>query len=210
MGGSVVGVAGDVGIGGDVSIGGTQTGEAGAPVTGMTCMSPADCDVSSLCKTATCSDGLCAEHDAPDGPIQQQVPGDCKQAACEGGKEVLLVDTNDKDDHAECTTDSCDVNGKPTHTPRTGATCGNGGLCGPDGKCGTCNDQACPVPGTCQVSYCAEGQCKTTWAPAATLCPGTPTDYGQCDGQGNCVDCVNSGGCDEASTCGSDNQCIPA
>jgi hypothetical protein len=116
------------------------------------------CDTSSLCKKATCNDNVCGEENAPDGPIELQAPGDCKQAACQGGKEMLLVDAQDNDDQVECTADSCDMNGKPVHTIRTGGACGNGD---------------------------------------------------QCNAQAECVDCVDNGGCDEASVCGPENECIP-
>jgi hypothetical protein len=63
----------------------------------------------------------------------------------------------------------------------------------------------------CTADSCdASGKVTHNSSEAGTLCPGTPTDYGQCDGQGHCVDCVNSGGCEESSDCGPNNTCHPS
>lgn len=213
VGGSVIGVGGDVSIGGVVGVSGTgMTGEAGAPV-GMSCTDPSMCPTSSKCVEATCNSGECGEKDLSDGAINLQVPGDCKQLRCDGGKEVLAADPTDQDDKNECTKDSCGPNGTPIHLAQTGQGCTNNGICSPAGKCEVCA-QGCPVsPDPCQVSYCASGTCKTGPAPVDKLCPkvaGPNDQYGQCDGQGHCVDCTNSGACDEASTCGPNNACVPA
>jgi hypothetical protein len=209
--GGVVGVGGNVAIAGAVGVSGSMTGEAGAPV--ESCNEPSMCPTSSLCVEATCSSGECGEKSLPDGPFAQQAPGDCQQARCEGGKEVFVADLTDKDDRNPCTKDECGAGGTALHVAQTGQACGNGGLCSPEGKCETCPN-VCPVPlDSCQVAYCGAGMCQVGPAPIDKLCPlmssGTDT-YGQCDGQGHCVDCTNSGGCDEASTCSAERQCVPA
>jgi hypothetical protein len=192
-------VGGDLSIGGVVGVSGSTT-DAGSPSTSTSCSDPSDCEVSSRCVEATCSSGECGEKPLPDGPFNLQVPGDCKQARCEGGHEVLEVDANDSDDKAECTVDSCDQNGVAKHTPMVGAACGNGGLCGPDGKCSNCNVQLCPAD-ACHVNYCSGNECKLAPKPAGSLCPNTANDYNQCDGQGACVDCVDNGGCNQEQVC---------
>jgi hypothetical protein len=203
-GGALVsgGIGGLVGVSGSVS-------EAGAPTTVTTCMAPSDCAVSSRCVEATCQDGECGQKNLSDGPFKLQVPGDCKQARCESGREVVVVDSNDVDDNNECTKDACGANGTASHVPEVGASCSNGGLCSADGKCLTCDHNLCPVADACHVPVCSADGCKLAPKPVGTLCPGTPTDYGQCDEQGMCVDCTDNGGCDEASVC-SNYKCIPA
>ncbi len=133
--GGVIGVGGDVSIGGVIGVSGTgMTGEAGAPV-GMSCSDPSMCEVSSACVEATCNSGDCGEKNLPDGPFSVQVPGDCKQARCEGGKEVLVADPNDKDDKNVCTKDSCGADGTALHVVQTGQQCANGGTCSATGTC---------------------------------------------------------------------------
>jgi len=210
MGGAVIGIGGDVSIGGSViGVSGSMTGEAGAPMMGQSCNDPSECDVSSACVEATCNSNQCGEKNLPDGPFKLQVPGDCKQAMCKGGKETLEVDVNDKDDKVECTTDSCGPDGQPMHTPRVGAACGNGGLCGPNGGCANCGP--CEVADACHVNYCAATVCKQAPKPVGTLCPG-PNGAGsdQCNAQGTCVDCTDNGGCTEVQVCNVDQHtCVP-
>jgi hypothetical protein len=205
LGGSAVGVGGLVSVGGVVGISGSMTSEAGAPNPGATCSDPSECDASSRCVEATCDDGVCGEKNLPDGPFSLQVPGDCKQARCESGKEVLVVEPNDSDDKVECTTDSCDQNGVAKHTPKVGAACENGGLCGPDGKCAVCEHTMCAAD-ACHVTYCAGDQCQLAPKPVGTICPNNANDSNQCNAQGACVDCVDNGGCNEAQVCNVDQQ----
>jgi hypothetical protein len=206
--GGVVGVGGDVGIAGVVGVSGSMTGGAGAPP----CGDPSMCPTSSACVEATCNSGECGEEALPDGPFELQMPGDCKQARCEGGKEVFVADPTDKDDQNPCTKDACGANGTAMHVAQTGQACGAGGLCSPEGKCEVCPN-ACLAPAdACQVAYCEAGTCQVGPAPIDKLCPlvSSPNDtYGQCDGQGHCVDCTNTGACDEASVCSADHQCVP-
>jgi hypothetical protein len=208
--GGVVGVGGDVSVAGVVGVSGSMTGEAGAPV--VSCNDPSMCPTSSQCVEATCNSGECGEKNLSDGPFELQVPGDCQQARCQGGKEVLVVDPADKDDKNPCTKDACGADGTAMHVAQTGQACGNGGLCSPEGKCEMCPN-ACPVPAdSCQVAYCAAGTCKVGPAPIDKLCPlmSSPGDtYGQCDGQGHCIDCTNNDACDEALVCSTDRQCVP-
>lgn len=152
-GGALVGVAGAVSVGGVVGVSGSMTGEAGAPDTGTTCSDPSECEASSRCVEATCSNGMCGEKPLPDGPFNLQVPGDCKQARCEGGHEVLELDANDSDDMLECTADSCDQNGTVKHTPMVGAACGNADQCDAQGTCVDCVDNGgCNEAQVCDVA----------------------------------------------------------
>ena len=203
---------GAIGVAGVLGISGSMTAEAGAPMT-MECDAPSACPTSSVCLEATCNSGECGEKAVSDGPLDLQVPGDCQQLRCEGGNEVIALDPTDTDDKNPCTKDACGPNGTATHVAQTGQACSNGGLCSPEGKCEVCPN-ACPVPvDSCQVAYCGGGTCKVGPAPIDKLCPlvSSPTDsYGQCDGQGHCIDCTNSGACDEASTCSADQHCVPA
>jgi hypothetical protein len=65
----------------------------------------------------------------------------------------------------------------------------------------------CPGAVTeCFAKQCITGRCSVAPKPAATLCNGL---MDQCDGMGNCVDCVDNGGCGECCVC-SQNHCIPA
>jgi hypothetical protein len=208
--GGAVGVGGNVGIAGVVGVSGSTTGEAGAPV--VSCDEPSVCPASSSCVEATCSSGECGEKNLPDGPFEQQMPGDCQQARCDGGKEVFVADLMDKDDRNPCTKDECGADGTAVHVAQTGQACGNGGLCSPEGQCEVCPNP-CPVPvDSCQVAYCGAGTCQIGPAPIDKLCPlmsSSNDTYGQCDGQGHCVDCTNTGGCDEASVCSAERQCVP-
>lgn len=152
-GGTPVGVAGTVSVAGVVGVSGSMTGEAGSPDTGTTCLDPSECEASSRCVEATCSGGECGEKPLPDGPFKLQVPGDCKQARCEGGHEVLELDANDSDDMLECTADSCDQSGNVKHTPMVGAACGNGDQCDAQGMCVDCVDNGgCNEAQVCDVA----------------------------------------------------------
>jgi hypothetical protein len=210
--GGAIGVAGGIGVAGVLGISGSTSGEAGAPAT-TACDDPSMCPTFSVCVEATCNSGECGEKAVSDGPMPLQVPGDCQQLRCESGEEVIVADPADKDDKNPCTKDACGPNGTAMHMAQTGQACSNGGLCSPEGKCETCPN-VCPVPtDSCQVAYCQAGACKVGPAPIDKLCPlmSSPSDtYGQCDGQGHCIDCTNSGACDEASVCSADHQCVPA
>lgn len=208
--GGVTGIGGNVALGGVVGVSGTgMTGEAGTQAS-MSCSDAGDCPTSSSCVKATCVDEQCGEENLPDGPFMLQVPGDCKQARCEGGEEQLVADSTDQDDKNECTKDSCDADGTASHLAQTGQQCANGGTCSPDGRCQVCPG-GCPAAAEpCHVSYCAAGVCEVGHAPSDTLCPlpNTPSDqYGQCNEEGVCVDCTTNGACDEASVC-SNQTCV--
>jgi hypothetical protein len=81
-------------------------------------------------------------------------------------------------------------------------------FCNANGQCVDCLQPTdCPGAVTeCMMKKCDNGVCSTGPRPAAEFCNGFND---QCDGQGNCVDCVNSGGCGECCVC-SMNHCIPA
>jgi hypothetical protein len=126
---------------------------------------------------------------------------------CVDGEEKLVVDLNDSNDNNECTIDSCSQNGTPTHKPRFGEVCSNGGgTCNGGGQCALCNRNLCPPATPCSAPICGNGSCQLAPRPAGDLCPHiSPTDpndtYGQCDGTGVCVNCVTSGGCNECCVC---------
>jgi hypothetical protein len=208
--GGAVGAAGSLNVAGVLGISGSTPGGAGSSGT-QPCVVASDCPRSSQCVQAFCTDGECSEENLPDGPFMLQVPGDCKQARCESGKEVLVVDATDSDDKVECTTDACNQNGMATHTARVGAECGAGGLCSPEGKCEMCDRNQCPAADACHLPYCSANQCKLAPRPAGTICGSdAATDARQCDEQGSCVDCFDNGGCDEASACTAQHTCAPA
>ncbi|MGZ3423865.1 MAG: hypothetical protein ACXVEE_38740 [Polyangiales bacterium] len=72
---------------------------------------------------------------------------------------------------------------------------------------GCASPATCPAPSNeCMMATCVGGTCGIGPRPAGTSC-NMLTD--QCDGAGTCVDCVNSGGCDECCVCAS-NKCVPA
>ena len=68
-------------------------------------------------------------------------------------------------------------------------------------------DVDCPATGNeCTQNLCVAGICQLKPRMAGTFCVGFEN---QCDGLGNCVDCVNSGGCGECCVC-FNQMCIPA
>lgn len=221
--GGAVSVAGN-GSGGDVTSGGTSPGGGVVGVAGnggmagttpvAACDEPSDCDVDSLCAEPTCSSHECGSKPIADGPYKLQVPGDCQRMDCVDGKETLVVDIDDYDDNNECTSDSCYQNGTQRHEVHFSQVCGNGGgLCNAAGKCEMCNLDACPAATACHGPVCSGGQCQLAPKPAGELCnptPNEPDTYDQCDGNGNCVDCVTSGGCGECCVCGVNQTCQEA
>jgi hypothetical protein len=58
----------------------------------------------------------------------------------------------------------------------------------------------------CTYDVCCNGVTTHPPVPRDTLCNGW---MDQCDGQGQCVDCTNSGGCGECCTCNQQQMCYP-
>ncbi len=198
--------------GGSGSGGGMQGGSGGSVVANQ-CESPDECPTSNSCHEPICDNGACDEVHAPDGPFHLQVEGDCKRMDCVDGEEKVVVDLTDSNDNNECTIDSCSQNGIPTHKARFGEVCSNGGgTCNGEGQCSLCNRNLCPAATTCFAPLCGNGSCQLAPRPAGDLCPfqsNDPNDqYGQCDGNGVCLDCVTSGGCGECCVCSLDHKCV--
>jgi hypothetical protein len=203
--GAVVGNGGAViGNGGGVS---TDASVVDGSVTPVSCNSPADCPApTTVCQTAACVGHQCGFVGVPSAIPPGQRPGDCKKLVCnQNGAEVAIDDPADSDDGNVCTSDSCQ-NGAPIHAVQAGAAC-LGGICSPNGVCtaGCTQDSDCPQGNTeCTRQTCVQGTCKRV--PPGTLCNGF---LDQCDDTGNCVDCWNSGGCDECCVC-QNKVCVPA
>jgi hypothetical protein len=206
--GGVVGGGTDgavIGNGGAVS---SDASIADAGVPPVSCNTPADCPApTTVCQTAACVGHQCGFVGVPSAIPTTNRSGDCKKLVCnQNGAEVAIDDLTDSDDGNVCTTDSCQ-GGAAVHAVRVGASC-PGGVCDANGVCvaGGCTlDSDCPQGATeCSKQTCAAGICKRV--PPGTLCNGF---LDQCDDLGNCVDCWNSGGCDECCVC-SNKVCIPA
>ena len=189
--------------GGAVSID-ASTGDAGVPP--VSCNSPADCPApGTVCQTAACVGHQCGFVGVPSAVPPGNRPGDCQKPVCtQNGTEASIDDPTDSDDRNECTADSCQ-GGVPVHVVQVGASC-QGGHCDANGACAGCTqDSDCSQGATeCTRQTCVLGTCKRV--PPGTLCNSLRD---QCDDTGNCVDCWNSGGCDECCVC-SNKVCIPA
>ncbi|WP_438038845.1 hypothetical protein [Sorangium sp. So ce128] len=160
------GNGGDAGAGGDGGAGGIDgSGGGGGSVP---CTGDADCPApDSECAIARCIDGGCATEPVASGtPVKVQMAGDCRERVCDGDGAVTEVDDDDdlRDDHSQCTVDSC-RDGSPINDPvETGTWCSlaDGGLCNPAGVCVQCLvDWDCPtevcIDYVCQVASCEDG-----------------------------------------------------
>jgi hypothetical protein len=197
--GAVVGNGG--GVSSDASVG------VDGGITPVSCDSPADCPApGTVCQTAACVGHQCGFVAVPSAVPPENRPGDCKKLVCnQNGAEVAIDDPADDDDGNICTSDACQ-GGAVIHTVQTGAIC-PGGFCTPNAVCapGCTQNSDCPQGATeCTKQTCVQGTCKRV--PPGTLCNGF---LDQCDDIGNCVDCWNSGGCDECCVC-LNKTCIPA
>jgi len=197
-GGAVVGNGGAASSDASVSAGGGTT---------VSCDSPADCPApGTVCQTAACVGHQCGFVAVPSAVPPGNRPGDCKKLICnQNGAEVAIDDPADFDDANICTSDACQ-GGVAIHTVQTGAIC-PGGSCTPNGVCapGCTQDSDCPQGATeCTRQTCVQGTCKRV--PPGSFCNGF---LNQCDDTGTCVDCWNSGGCDECCVC-LNKVCIPA
>ena len=136
---------------------------------GMGCTVPADCPMPvNECVLRLCMAGACSTGNvAADMPTATQVPGDCKQAVCDGTGGIIDGDddTDVPTDNEVCTLDSC-FGGTPVHMPAAkGLDCTAQGpapkhLCGDPaglgaGKCVECNATAdCAGGKTCTMNAC--------------------------------------------------------
>ncbi|WP_437852112.1 hypothetical protein [Sorangium sp. So ce363] len=160
------GNGGDAGAGGDGGAGGIDgSGGGGGSVP---CTGDADCPApDSECAIARCIDGGCATEPVASGtPVKVQMAGDCRERVCDGDGAVTEVDDDDdlRDDHSQCTVDSC-RDGSPINDPvEAGTWCSlaDGGRCNPAGVCVQCLvDSDCPtevcIAYVCQAASCEDG-----------------------------------------------------
>jgi hypothetical protein len=176
------------------------------------CQDPSQCPApSSHCRVAACTANLCSSSPLPAGPAPKQITADCRRIDCTAsGDESIVVDDTDFNDGNECTEDRC-AGGVPTHKITTGAPCGGGQMhCDATGTCVACTkDSECPMTSTnqCYQPACLSARCTVRPSPLGALCNNAAD---QCDGNGNCVDCVNNGGCGECCVCNTDHHCFMA
>ncbi len=91
-----------------------------------------------------------------------------------------------------------------TGTGGTTSSSGSGGTGGTGGD-GYCDPSGCPgETTTCEYPTCAFETCDMAYAPAGLPC--TETDGTLCDGEGNCVECLNDGQCPIEEDC-IDHEC---
>jgi hypothetical protein len=188
--------------GGDASTASTGTG--GICVLASDCPPPAE-----PCQSAVCEGGACALQPVPEGTEVMAMKGDCKRVVCDGkGAQVIVpVDDETEDDGNPCTADTCSGT-TPVHTPQAGPC--PGGVCDMAGNCTPVicvRDTECGTSTECYRYECRNGKCTEGPAPAGTLCN---AQQDQCNGAGQCVDCVNSGGCGECCVCSASQTCVPA
>ncbi|WP_437294392.1 hypothetical protein [Sorangium sp. So ce426] len=166
------GNGGDAGAGGGAGGGGGDGGAGGIDGSGgggdVPCTGDTDCPApDSECATARCVDGGCTTEPVASGtPVKDQMAGDCRERVCDGEGAVTEVADDDdvRDDHSQCTVDSC-RDGSPINDPvEAGTWCSlaDGGLCNPAGVCVECLvDWDCPtelcVDYVCQVASCEDG-----------------------------------------------------
>src|SRR6185436_19002626 len=75
----------------------------------MPCATDEDCVNANPCQVGTCgTSGVCTFTPGPDGPIADEVEGDCRRTRCEnGGQRYIPDDLDIGDDNDPCTEDSC-------------------------------------------------------------------------------------------------------
>lgn len=161
---------------------GTQEPDQATP-----CTSQANCEDGNPCTIDVCQpDNTCARTNADNGPLKQQVAGDCRRDDCVEGEVVSTNDDIDfTDDNEPCTTDACDA-GTPTHAPvPDGMTCTMGTS---PGKCdmGLCTVECSPTKPCNDMNPCTEDTCNAslgtcTFAPLDGLpTPGFVEPVGDC------------------------------
>jgi hypothetical protein len=165
------------------------------------CGGPNDCPTpANECLYATCVDGGCGTAPVAQGTaVAAQVPGDCKRKVCNGngGTQDQNDDSDVQDDAKVCTLDGCSA-GSPTHTPRTGQTCGTSGVCSNLGECVGCNVPA-DCPGTddfCKTRKCENNMCGFTYKDQGTALPSDQQTAGDCKTKA----CNGAGGVQDDAT----------
>ena len=85
-------------------------------------------------------------------------------------------------------------------------TSGSGSGGGDGGSTGECTTESDCIgaDNTCRVRRCSNGQCGFTFTVAGASCAA-----GVCDGEGECVECINQDQCSEGDLC-DNNFCVPA
>ena len=147
---------------------------------GLACTDAAQCDDMNACTGETCAAGRCVYVPWPDGAAPMQTPGDCHKILCMGGTEEPVIDVADvASDGNDCTVDTCDAGGNPSHMPvPEGMAClfaGQPGQCDLFGVCKVicgpgkplCDDQ-----NPCTDDSCNAGTSKCDLIPRAD---GVPT-----------------------------------
>jgi len=128
----------------DIPNGGGGGGGGGTGGAGGGCATAQDCPgTDTVCRSRTCTDGVCGFADAPAGTAtDNQTTGDCLREVCDG-QGTVTTEPDDADilnDQSDCTTDIC-VAGQPQNMPlAAGAPCTtNGGkVCDGAGTCVEC------------------------------------------------------------------------
>ncbi len=137
---------------------GTQPPEAVTP-----CATDANCEDGNPCTVDTCQpDNTCARSNADNGPLKDQVAGDCRRDDCLDGEVVQTNDDADtKDDNEPCTTDSCNA-GTPVHPPLADDTMCSVGVS--PGKCvmGVCTVECSPTKPCDDNNPCTEDSCNAS------------------------------------------------
>jgi hypothetical protein len=169
----------------------------------------AACDDKSVCTTDICIEAtdLCEHVAVPDGPAPgvADMPNDCMDRVCQGGVEQVVPDDDEvpPDDMNPCTDQMCAGGVAVTTLKPPDTVCGQGMggielVCNAMGICVGCTkDDQCPNAPECQSRNCTnDGQCIPENAPEGTSCGAGDV----CDGAGTCMDCVNDGDCNVASS----------
>jgi Dictyostelium (slime mold) repeat len=128
------------------------------------CEDDVDCDQGNRCTTGTCDpSGTCLYVAEDDGPLAEQIDGDCRRVDCHSGQEVEVIDATDDDDGNDCTQDACEgEDASPSHTSVPDATmcvlqdgtagyC-KGGTCGSD--CTEATAYLCDDANDCTIDSC--------------------------------------------------------
>ncbi|MBK9259754.1 MAG: DUF4215 domain-containing protein [Polyangiaceae bacterium] len=166
---------------------------------GTACTTADSCPgTDTVCRTRTCTDGVCGFADVPAGtPTSNQTTGDCQREVCDGMGTVTTEpdDADTLDDMNDCTADACNA-GSPENTPlAAGAVCaaGSGKVCDGQGTCVECN-----VATDCTSLVCTSNKCVSP-ACVDTVKNGTETDV-DCGGA-DCAPCTDGLVCSIASDC---------
>ncbi len=94
----------------------------------------------------------------------------------------------------------------------TGGTAGGGGVGNQGGGGNGCVDEDCPgTTEDCRAPGCVGDECGFINAAAREMCDdGASAEADICDGNGNCVECIDENDCDGEDLCSSSGVCIPA